>query len=119
VRDGFEGADYVRVLTRATLADGTVVEAYVYALAAGETGDGGAAGQGRIWPSPAIQASTTLSEVDDRSVESPISVFDLLFLDDILKRDGSMQVFKLPPVWALGTTRRSLIQMRNSCKTSG
>ena len=69
-------------------------------------GGGGNGGWGCRGPrpdlaSPAIQASTTLSEVDDRSVESPISVFDLLFIDDILKRDGSMQVFKLPPVWAL------------------
>ncbi len=36
----------------------------------------------RCWPAvkssatPAIQASTTLSEMDDRSAESPISVFD-------------------------------------------
>jgi gamma-glutamylcyclotransferase (GGCT)/AIG2-like uncharacterized protein YtfP len=42
--DEFEGADYVRVLTRATLANGDVVEAYVYALAMGEAGDGGGAG---------------------------------------------------------------------------
>ena len=39
--------------------------------------------------------------------------------DDILKRDGSMQVVKLPPVWTFETTRCALIQIRNSCKTSG
>jgi gamma-glutamylcyclotransferase (GGCT)/AIG2-like uncharacterized protein YtfP len=42
--DNFEGADYVRVLTKATLDDGAVVDAYVYALAAREAGDGGGAG---------------------------------------------------------------------------
>ena len=41
--DDFEGADYVRVLTMATLESGEVVEAYVYALAKGEAGDGGGA----------------------------------------------------------------------------
>ena len=41
--DEFEGADYVRVLTKATLANGEVVEAYVYALAAGQAGGGGPA----------------------------------------------------------------------------
>ncbi|MDX9886434.1 MAG: gamma-glutamylcyclotransferase family protein [Thauera sp.] len=41
--DEFEGADYVRVLTKATLANGEVVEAYVYALAAGQAGGGGRA----------------------------------------------------------------------------
>ena len=41
--DEFEGPDYVRVLTRATLESGDVVEAYVYALAEGEAGDGGGA----------------------------------------------------------------------------
>lgn len=42
--DEFEGADYVRVLTKARLANGEVVEAYMYALAAGQAGDGGGAG---------------------------------------------------------------------------
>lgn len=42
--DEFEGADYVRVLTKATLDDGEVVDAYVYALPAGDAGDGGGAG---------------------------------------------------------------------------
>ena len=41
--DEFEGPDYVRVLTKATLANGEVVKAHVYALAAGEAGDGGGA----------------------------------------------------------------------------
>ena len=41
--DEFEGPDYVRVLTMATLESGEVVEAYVYALAEGEAGDGGGA----------------------------------------------------------------------------
>ncbi|MEG0558096.1 MAG: gamma-glutamylcyclotransferase, partial [Comamonas sp.] len=30
--DEFEGAEYQRVLTQVTLADGTLIEAYVYAL---------------------------------------------------------------------------------------
>lgn len=42
--DEFEGADYVRVLTKATLANGEVVKAHVYALAVGKAGDGGGAG---------------------------------------------------------------------------
>ena len=41
--DDFEGADYVRVLTMATLESGEVVEAYAYALADGEAGDAGGA----------------------------------------------------------------------------
>ena len=41
--DDFEGADYVRALAMATLESGEVVEAYVYALAEGEAGDGGGA----------------------------------------------------------------------------
>ena len=42
--DELDGADYVRVLTKATLANGEVVKAHVYAPAVGEAGDGGGAG---------------------------------------------------------------------------
>ena len=41
--DDFEGADYVRVPTMATLDSGEMVEAYVYALAEGKAGHAGGA----------------------------------------------------------------------------
>lgn len=74
------------------------------------------------WRPPTLLTHRRKADVEGSLPESChwlVSRFDPGPPDDILKRDVSTQVVKLPPMWSSETTRCALIQIRNSCKTSG